>query len=112
MRKYLLYSTLVIFSLITAFIIYLSVFGIKTEKFNDLIKDKVKIIDPKLSININDVLTITLTLFAVVDILGSIPLIINIRQKAGHINSLKATIVSLNPILVQKLCEQFLRLLK
>ena len=55
MRKYLLYSTLVIFSLITALIIYLSVFGIKTEKFNDLIKDKVKIIDPKLSININDV---------------------------------------------------------
>ena len=47
-----------------------------------------------MTININDVLTITLTLFAVVDILGSIPLIINIRQKAGHINSLKATIVS------------------
>ena len=44
--------------------------------------------------NINDILTITLTLFAVVDILGSIPLIISIRQKTGPINSTKATIVS------------------
>ena len=42
----------------------------------------------------NDILTITLTLFAVVDILGSLPLIISIREKTGHINSLKATIVS------------------
>ena len=47
-----------------------------------------------MSININDVLTITLTLFAVVDILGNIPLIISIRQKTGQINSLKATVVS------------------
>ena len=44
--------------------------------------------------NINDILTITLTLFAVVDILGALPLIISIRQKSGHINSLKATLVS------------------
>ncbi len=44
--------------------------------------------------SINDILTITLTLFAVVDILGSIPLIISIRQKAGHVNSVRATVVS------------------
>ncbi|MBL31851.1 MAG: hypothetical protein CMP62_03910 [Flavobacteriales bacterium] len=44
--------------------------------------------------SVNDILTITLTLFAVVDILGNIPLIINIRQKTGHINSVKATVVS------------------
>ena len=44
--------------------------------------------------SIHDIVTITLTLFAVVDILGNIPLIINIRQKTGHINSVKATIVS------------------
>jgi len=44
--------------------------------------------------NINDILTITLTLFAVVDILGSLPLIISIRQKAGHVNSLQATAVA------------------
>lgn len=47
-----------------------------------------------MSINIGNVLTITLTLFAVVDILGNIPLVISIRQKTGHINSLQATIVS------------------
>tara|TARA_B100000579_G_scaffold54192_2_gene37996 strand:+ start:14053 stop:14640 length:588 start_codon:yes stop_codon:yes gene_type:complete len=47
-----------------------------------------------LNMSVNDILTITLTLFAVVDILGNIPLIINIRQKTGHINSVKATVVS------------------
>ena len=47
-----------------------------------------------MDINITNILTITLTLFAVVDILGSIPLIISIRQKTGSINSLKATLVS------------------
>ena len=47
-----------------------------------------------MDINITNILTITLTLFAVVDILGSIPLIISIRQKTGQINSFKATIVS------------------
>ena len=44
--------------------------------------------------DITNIVTITLTLFAVVDILGSIPLIIDIRKKTGHINSLTATIVS------------------
>ena len=44
--------------------------------------------------SIHDILTISLTLFAVVDILGALPLIISIRQKAGQINSFKATIVS------------------
>jgi len=44
--------------------------------------------------DLNDILTISLTLFAVVDILGALPLIISIRQKTGSVNSLKATIVS------------------
>lgn len=44
--------------------------------------------------DITNIVTITLTLFAVVDILGSIPLIIDIRKKTGQINSLTATIVS------------------
>ena len=44
--------------------------------------------------NLSEILTITLTLFAVVDILGALPLIISLRQKTGHINSLRATIVS------------------
>ena len=44
--------------------------------------------------DLNDILTISLTLFAVVDILGALPLIISIRQKTGSVNSLKATTVS------------------
>ncbi|MGB7396090.1 MAG: MarC family protein [Pricia sp.] len=38
--------------------------------------------------------TATMVLFAVIDILGSIPIIIGLRQKVGHIESEKATIVS------------------
>ena len=37
--------------------------------------------------NFNDILTITLTLFAVIDILGSIPIIIGFKAKMGHIQS-------------------------
>ena len=45
-------------------------------------------------INFADLLTITVTLFAVIDILGNIPLIISIRQKTGQINAFKVTWVS------------------
>jgi multiple antibiotic resistance protein len=41
-----------------------------------------------------NVLTISLTLFAVIDILGTIPAIIDLRGKIGEIPSLKATIIS------------------
>ena len=44
--------------------------------------------------SLNDILTITLTLFAVVDILGALPLIITIKQKTGDIDAFRATIVS------------------
>ena len=36
-----------------------------------------------------------MVLFAVIDIIGSIPIIIQLRQKAGHIQSEKASVVSL-----------------
>ncbi len=45
-------------------------------------------------IHFADLLTITVTLFAVIDILGNIPLIISIRQKSGSINAFKVTWVS------------------
>ncbi len=46
--------------------------------------------------NINEILSVTMILFAIIDILGSIPVIIELRRKAGgHIQSEKATIVSL-----------------
>tara|TARA_B100001750_G_C15503952_1_gene599059 strand:- start:144 stop:701 length:558 start_codon:yes stop_codon:yes gene_type:complete len=44
--------------------------------------------------DITNILAITLTLFAVIDIFGSIPVIINLREKTGSVQSLKATLVS------------------
>jgi multiple antibiotic resistance protein len=41
-----------------------------------------------------DVLTIGMILFAVIDIVGSIPIIVDLRSKMGHIQSEKATIVA------------------
>lgn len=45
--------------------------------------------------NFQAVITATMILFAVIDIIGSIPLIIQIKQKAGEIHPLKATLVAL-----------------
>ncbi|TAE84804.1 MAG: MarC family protein [Bacteroidetes bacterium] len=41
-----------------------------------------------------EILTITLTLFAMIDILGATPIILSIRQKVKHIDSGKATIAA------------------
>ena len=40
------------------------------------------------------ILSVTMILFAIIDIIGSIPVVIALRQKAGHIQSAKATLVS------------------
>ena len=40
------------------------------------------------------ILSVTLILFSVIDILGSIPIIISLRKRVGHISSGLATIVS------------------
>lgn len=42
-----------------------------------------------------EVLSVTMILFAIIDILGAIPIIIQLRQKAGHIESEKASIAVL-----------------
>ncbi len=55
MRKYLIYSSLITLGTIATILIYLSIYGIKTERFNDLIIDKIKEVNPKLSLNISDV---------------------------------------------------------
>lgn len=41
-----------------------------------------------------DVFTIGMILFAVIDIVGSVPIIVDLRSKMGHIQSEKATIVA------------------
>jgi multiple antibiotic resistance protein len=43
---------------------------------------------------INDLLTVTFTLFAVIDIVGSIPLLISLKEKMGGIKAMQATLVS------------------
>ena len=45
-------------------------------------------------IDFKQILSVSLILFSVIDILGSIPIIINLRKKVGHIQSGKATIVA------------------
>jgi multiple antibiotic resistance protein len=45
--------------------------------------------------NFKEVITATMVLFAVIDIIGSIPIIIDLRQKVGHIQSEKASIVAM-----------------
>jgi multiple antibiotic resistance protein len=43
---------------------------------------------------IDELLTIVFTLFAVIDIVGSIPLLIAMKEKSGAIQSLKVTLIS------------------
>ena len=45
--------------------------------------------------NIKEIFTVGMVLFAVIDIVGSIPIIIDLRQKVGHIKSEKASIVAM-----------------
>ena len=47
-----------------------------------------------LKFDFNQILSTSMILFAIIDILGSIPIIISSRKKAGHIQSEKATIVA------------------
>lgn len=44
--------------------------------------------------NSKDILTIFMVLFAVIDIIGNIPIIIDLRQKAGQIQSEKASLIA------------------
>ena len=41
-----------------------------------------------------EILSVTLILFSVIDIIGSIPLIVDLRKKVGHVQSEKATLVA------------------
>jgi len=43
---------------------------------------------------IDEILTVTFTLFAVIDIIGSVPLLISLKEKMGGIRELRATLIS------------------
>ncbi|MBU3675940.1 MAG: MarC family protein [Chitinophagaceae bacterium] len=48
-----------------------------------------------MGINLKDILSITMILFAVIDIIGSLPVIIETRKRVGFIHAEKATLASL-----------------
>ena len=48
-----------------------------------------------MEIDFKEILTASMVLFAVIDIIGSIPIIIGLREKVGHIQSEKASIVAM-----------------
>jgi multiple antibiotic resistance protein len=43
---------------------------------------------------LEELLTVTFTLFAVIDVVGSVPMLISIKQKTGGINAWKVTLIS------------------
>ncbi|AWA29075.1 hypothetical protein HYN48_02660 [Flavobacterium magnum] len=47
-----------------------------------------------MNFDIRQVITVTMVLFAVIDIVGSIPIIVDLRRKHGHIESEKASLVA------------------
>jgi len=65
-----------------------------------------------MAINFSELLTVTFTLFAVIDVIGSVPILISIKEKTGGFSELKATLISgALMILFLYLGKEFLRLL-
>src|SRR5436190_5621460 len=48
-----------------------------------------------MNLNFREILTVSAILFAVIDVVGSIPVLLEVKRKAGHIKSAQATLVSL-----------------
>ena len=44
--------------------------------------------------NVSEIFSVAVILFAIIDIVGSIPVIISVREKVGHIESEKATLAA------------------
>ena len=47
-----------------------------------------------MDINVKDLLTVTFTLFAIIDIIGAIPVLIALKSKLGGISEFRATVIS------------------
>lgn len=47
-----------------------------------------------MQLNLKEIVTAFMVLFAVIDIIGNIPIIIDLRKKVGHIQSEKASIIA------------------
>lgn len=65
-----------------------------------------------MSFNLSELLTVTFTLFAVIDIIGSIPILISLKEKMGRFGEFKASLISgVLMVLFLYAGEQFLKLL-
>jgi multiple antibiotic resistance protein len=65
-----------------------------------------------LPVNLKDLLTVTFTLFAIIDIVGAIPVLISLKGKMGGIHEARATLISGTlMILFLLIGEPFLNLL-
>ncbi len=53
-----------------------------------------------LEFDIIEILKVTMVLFAVIDVIGSIPVILSLKEKTGEINAPKASVVSLGIMIV------------
>jgi multiple antibiotic resistance protein len=47
-----------------------------------------------MKLSLNEILTVSFTLFAVIDVIGSIPLLIGLKSKMGEIREMRATLIS------------------
>ena len=47
-----------------------------------------------MNFNVKEIFTVFMVLFAVIDVVGNIPIIIDLRKKAGHIHSEKAASIA------------------
>jgi multiple antibiotic resistance protein len=65
-----------------------------------------------MKLDFGELVTVTFTLFAVIDIIGSVPILVSLKQKLGGINELRATLISgALMILFLFVGEAFLKLL-
>ena len=65
-----------------------------------------------MKLDFGELVTVTFTLFAVIDIIGSVPILVSLKQKLGGIRELRATLVSgALMILFLFVGEAFLKLL-
>jgi len=65
-----------------------------------------------MNVNFSELFTVTFTLFAIIDIVGSVPILISLKEKMGGIRELRATLISGGlMVLFLFLGEPFLKLL-
>ena len=65
-----------------------------------------------MNFSIDELITVTFTRFAVIDIIGSIPLLISLKEKMGGIRELRATLISGGLMILFLLTgEKFLKVL-